>query len=322
MDVKNIYNILSKLKNFDPTSLWVAIGVLQGQIAAILIAIANLAKLFRTLPVPRNGRDGRDGKDGKNGKNGKNGSNGKDGSSGKDGTNGKDGKDGKNGINGKDGKDGINGKDGSSGKNGTNGKDGINGKDGSSGKDGTNGKDGKDGKNGINGKDGEDLEMKFSLIPVTIFDRCNGQTPVFSTQTVKVLKGLEGERSREFLEIAKIRASECTSCCADSDGEIFNSIEINTVDKKFIIPSQAEKLIVEFSDIKSYISTRFSSLYPKYKDSLGTISFIINDAQQPDIFLQYRKIILDIPKGYKNNTRYGYIYLNDCKAVVSFWKKK
>ena len=202
---------------------------------------------------------------------------------------------------------------------GRNGRDGKNGKDAPKllpPKGGSNGRDGKDGKNG------KDLTMEYSTISVTVFDKCQNGQPVFTLQSLKVLKGLEAERSQEFLEIAKIRGAECTSAEPEPEGELFGAIAIDTVDKKFSIPSSAQKIVIEFSNIKSYISTRFSGLYPKYKDSLGTVSFIIDEAQQPDIFLQYKKIILDIPKAYKNNTKYGYIYLNDCKAIVSFWRVK
>ncbi len=208
---------------------------------------------------------------------------------------------------------------------------GLPGRDGKNGKDGKDApkapslpsaRNGRDGRDGKDGKDGKDLTMEYSTISVTVFDKCQNGQPVFTLQSLQVLKGLEAERSQEFLEIAKIRGAECKPPIPEPEGELFGAIAIDTVDKKFLIPSDAQKLVIEFSNIKSYISSRFSSLYPKYKDSLGTVSFIIDEAQQPDIFLQYKKIILDIPKAYRNNTKYGYIYLNDCRAIVSFWRTK
>ena len=300
-DIKNIYNILTKLKkDFDSFAAWVRFEffrvwfeitklnvavlalsfllLLKDKIDKLLSLIGKVQELFKLINQlkrsPSRGLPGRNGRDGKNGK------------------------DAPKLLPPKGGRDG---------------------KDAPKllpPKGGSNGRDGKDGKNG------KDLTMEYSTISVTVFDKCQNGQPVFTLQSLKVLKGLEAERSQEFLEIAKIRGAECTSAEPEPEGELFGAIAIDTVDKKFLIPSSAQKIVIEFSNIKSYISTRFSGLYPKYKDSLGTVSFIIDEAQQPDIFLQYKKIILDIPKAYKNNTKYGYIYLNDCKAIVSFWRVK
>ena len=260
MDIKNLYSITTRHEKSindlwgQIRLIWAAIALLQIQVAGLIIAIAKLLKLFKALPLARNGLNGR------------------------------------NGANGKDGSKGANGRNGA---------------------------------NGINGKDGKDLKMEYSNISVKVFTSCDTKNkPVYATQNIQVIKGTEALVAKEFDEISKMRGSTCSSCCADTDGEIFGLIDVSTIDKSFTIPSNAQKIIIEFREIKSYVSKRFSSTNPKYKRSIGTISFLEGSAQSPDIHLQYQKMIIEIPKAYKNNVRYGYIYLQDCKATVSFWKSK
>jgi|GEM_PF-3309686 len=344
MDIRNLYSITSRHENAindlwgQIRNIWAAIALLQGQIAGILTAIANLLKLFRTLPPSRNGRDGSKGdkggkgdkgdkgdKGGEGDKGGKGdkGSNGKDGATGTTGRNGTNGTNGANGANGRSGANGKDGATGTTGRNGTNGTNGANGAIGRNGANGTNGANGAIGRNGANGKDGKDLIMQFSNISIKVFQSCNSSNqPVFGTQNIQVIKGTEAQITKEFNELANIRGAACKVANENTEGEIFDSIDVSTIDKKFVIPSNAQKIIIEFREIKPYISKRFSNIHPKYKNGIGTISFFIDAAQSPDIFLQYQRMVIPIPKGYTNKSRSGYIYLEDCKALISFWKAK
>ena len=165
--------------------------------------------------------------------------------------------------------------------------------------------------------------MEYSNIRVKVFGSCDTKNkPTYSSQNIQVIKGTEVLVTKEFEEIANMRGSTCTSCCSESDGENFGFIAIDTIDKRFTIPSDAEKVIIDFFEIKSYISKKFSLLNPRYTNNLGTLSFIIDDTQYPDIDLKYEKMILDIPKAYRNSSRLAYIYLEDCKAGISFLRKK
>ena len=213
--------------------------------------------------------------------------------------------------NGRDGRDGKNGRDGRDGRNGTNGTNGTNGKTGATGA------------NGRDGTNGKDLKMEFSTITVKTFTSCDQKNnPVYASRNIQVIKGTEAQITKQFEELANMRGSTCKTCCVESEGEIFESIIISVVDQRFTIPTNAQKLIIEFFDIKSYISKRFSLLNPKYTNSLGSLSFIVDNNQFPDIQMEYKNMVLDIPKGYKNSSRTAYIYLEDCKAVISFWKAK
>ena len=314
MDIRNLYSITSRHENAindlwgQIRNIWAAIALLQGQIAGILTAIANLLKLFRTLPPSRNGRDGSKGDKGGKGDKGDKGDKGGEGDKGGKGDKGSNGKDGATGT---------------TGRNGTNGTNGANGAIGRNGANGTNGANGAIGRNGANGKDGKDLIMQFSNISIKVFQSCNSSNqPVFGTQNIQVIKGTEAQITKEFNELANIRGAACKVANENTEGEIFDSIDVSTIDKKFVIPSNAQKIIIEFREIKPYISKRFSNIHPKYKNGIGTISFFIDAAQSPDIFLQYQRMVIPIPKGYTNKSRSGYIYLEDCKALISFWKAK
>jgi uncharacterized coiled-coil protein SlyX len=338
MDIRNIYNILNRLnKGTDLTLVWAAIAALQAQIALILRLLANLPKGLKGDTGARGlkgdtgarglkgdtgarGLKGDTGARGLKGDTGANGANGKDGINGINGANGANGKDGINGINGRNG---ANGKDGINGINGRNGANGKDGKDGKNGVNGTNGKNGTNGTNGTNGINGKDLKMEYSTISGKFFASCdNKNKPVFNYRNVVVIKGTEIQALKSFEELANIRAQSCSDCDIESDGEEFGEFTINTIDRKFTIPSNAQKIIIQFTNVKPYVSKRFSSTNPKYKNGLGTISFLIGTAQSPDQYLHYQSMVLDVPKSYKNVARYAYLYLEDCNAIVKFWKKK
>jgi hypothetical protein len=57
-------------------------------------------------------------------------------------------------------------------------------------------------------------DMEFTTVSVNVFKKCKDDgTPEFGSQDIEVIKGLEAERTKEFDEIAKIRAMECKDCC-------------------------------------------------------------------------------------------------------------
>lgn len=227
--------------------IWAAIGVLQGEVLALgfllllkgkleklLALIGKVADILKVLNELRKlfdkfkddqkrlqpGRNGKDGKDGRDGKDGKNGSNGKDGKAGQPGLS-LPGKPGAPGSPGRDGKDGkgidINLEAKLEAKITAKLEAKLSAKlelevrvliarlvinIGS-------GRDGKDGQDGRDGRDGKDAKVEFSTIQVTVFERCEGETPVFGVQSLRVIKGLEAERAKAFLELANIRAQEC-----------------------------------------------------------------------------------------------------------------
>jgi TolA-binding protein len=155
-----------------------------------------------------NGTPGSNGAPGLPGTNGAPGTNGLPGTPGKDGTPGLPGT---AGLPGTPGKPGTAGTPGTNGLPGTAGKPGADGKPGTAGAPGTNGLPGKDGKPGEKGKD---AEVKFSNITVKQFDKCEGETPIFTTRQVSVIQGTELAESTNADTLANIASQKCKECNA------------------------------------------------------------------------------------------------------------
>jgi prefoldin subunit 5 len=123
---------------------------------------------------------------------------------------GEKGDKGDKGNKGEKGADGRNGRDGSNGEKGADGRNGRDGSNGEKGADGRNGRDGSNGEKGADGRNGQDAKVEFVTIKVKVFTGCKDDgTPEFENQDVRVLKGLEDERAKEFNELAALRAESC-----------------------------------------------------------------------------------------------------------------
>lgn len=182
-----------------------AAAALQAQIIALAFkpGIPGIPGAPGIPGIP--GAPGAPGAAGANGVNGFNGVNGSPGINGAPGLPGAAGANGINGFNGLNGTPGINGAPGTNGAPGVNGAPGTNGSPGTNGAPGTNGKPGEKGK---------DAQVEFVNIDVKKFDKCEGETPKFTTGSVSVIKGTQILEQSKFERLAEIEAQICTECKA------------------------------------------------------------------------------------------------------------
>lgn len=96
-------------------------------------------------------------------------------------------------------------------KNNQRGLPGRSGRDGRDGQRGLPGRNGEKGADGKNGRDGKDAKVEFSTINAPVFDSCkpDGSGANFVNQSIQVIKGTEIQEFKKFEQIAKVREQEC-----------------------------------------------------------------------------------------------------------------